>query len=40
MPSDNTMPWTARSRDGGGVRVGVVEDESRKMEVSMCALQL
>jgi hypothetical protein len=34
------IPWTALRRDGEGVNVGVIEDESRKMEVNMCALQL
>lgn len=34
------MPWVARSRDGVGHRDGVTNDESRKMEVNMCALQL
>jgi hypothetical protein len=34
------MPLTAESRAGWGVRVGVTESESKKIEESMCALQL
>lgn len=34
------MPLTEASKDGDGVKVGDVADESRNMEASMCALQL
>ena len=40
MPSDIIRPLTALAREIGGARVGVMEEESRKMDDKMWALQL
>ena len=40
MPSDMMMAFTECSNFGEGESEGVIADESRKMELSICALQL
>lgn len=39
MPSDKMIPLTDFSSKGDGANVGVVWDESRNMDVKMCAPQ-
>ena len=40
MPSDMMMAFTECSNSGEGESEGVIADESRKMALNICALQL